>query len=91
MLENTVAMRKAVEASLRSGTLFNTKITVNFQADVSKYLRTIGSATVTIFQRMYSHPIGIRYISKLEMDVASSILSFYNPQFSGLNEPTSKG
>ena len=34
MLKNTVAMRKAVEASLRNGALFNTKITVN----VLKYL-----------------------------------------------------
>ena len=38
MLENTVAKRKAVEASLRSGALFNAKITVNFRADVFKYL-----------------------------------------------------
>lgn len=38
VLENTVGMRKAIEASLRSGALFNTKLTISFRVDVFRYV-----------------------------------------------------
>ena len=38
VLDITVQMRKAIEASLMSGALFNTNISVSFRTDVYKYL-----------------------------------------------------
>lgn len=38
VLECTVALRKAVEGSLRRGSIFNSKLTIGFRLDVFRYL-----------------------------------------------------